>query len=164
MLASALTLLAIYVISRKHYTIWRSDAKKYLTRIYIVGPWFRAVFNCRPYLHVFWNSDDDEFHDHLWTWSYGIPIWRGYREQRKSNWGDPYGWSYSERTVRPFSINKLDGKCFHRVDLLGGICITLFLAGPHDKTKPDWGFLLPDGSVEYAYERFGGKRDALSDD
>lgn len=168
-----LLLLAIYVISRKHFTIWRSDSKKYLTRVYIVGKWFRAVFNCRPYLHIFWSSDDEEFHNHRWKWSYGIPLWRGYKEQRRTAMevfynGESqgksfeYGWGQTEREIRPFRINRLDSDCFHRVDLLGGICITLFLAGPHD--TDDWGFLRDDGTIEYARERFVGRRDDLSDD
>lgn len=172
MIIACLVLLAIYTISRKSFTIWRSDSKKYLTRIYIVGKWFRTVFNCRPYLHFFHASDDEEFHSHRWRWSYGLILWGGYKEQKlrrreKRVWlyGDLRDLFLSdENTYKPLSLNRLDSDCFHRVDLLNEDrgCLTLFLAGPHD--TDDWGFLRDDGTIEYARERFAGLRSDLSDD
>jgi hypothetical protein len=169
-----LALIGVYLLSRRHFTIWRSDAKKYMTRYYVIGQWFRTIFNCRPYLHHFHASDDDEFHSHRWKWSYGLILWGGYEENRL----EPK-YLYSElgkkdkrvlvprrRVFKPLSVNKLDSECFHRVDLLDEKrgCWTLFLAGPHDAAKPDWGFLRSDGSVEYAKDRFGNNRDHLSND
>jgi len=175
-----LACLTIYIYTRKSYTIWRSDTKKYLTRWYLVGPWFRWIFNCRPYLHHFWASDDKEFHSHRWKKSWSLVLWGGYREQRKTPLptGVSVGrfadgkiimqseWFDDSQVLRPLSLNRLDSDCFHRVDLLNERrgAWTLFLAGPHDETKPDWGFLRDDGSIEYAYERFDGKRDSLSND
>lgn len=173
MLYGLLALAGIYVISRRSFTIWRDDVKKYLTRWYIVGRWFREAFKCRPYLHHFHASDDAELHDHLWVWSYSLVLWGGYTERRLTphvvNRGTPSEtvvYVPDTRVYKPGSINRLNSNCFHRVDLLNEKrgCWTLFLAGPHDKTKPDWGFLRSDGSVEYAFERFTGKRDSLSDD
>lgn len=173
-----LVLLAIYVITRRSFTIWCEPAKKYLTRVYIVGRWFRTAFSCRPYLHFFHKSDSREFHSHRWEWSYGLVLWGGYREERVTNdcgyakrTGQPCSYHLcvanrlvETKTYRPFFINRLDSDCFHRVDLLNEKrgCLTLFLAGPF--AKDDWGFLRDDGTVEYASERFAGKRDSLSDD
>jgi len=177
MMLVALWLVAFYVATRKRYTIWRSDAKKYLTRLYIVGQWFRDLFHCRPYIHVFHSSDDAEFHNHRWKWSYGLILWRGYSEQRVENncgyavrTGLPCedhlckaNRKIIERRFRMFSINKLDSNCFHRVDLYDEKpCVTLFLAGPF--ASEDWGFLKDDGTIEYARDRFAGRRDDLSDD
>lgn len=164
MIYGTLALLGVYLLSRKSFTIWRHDVKKYLTRFYLVGPWFRTLFNCRPYLHHFHASDDLEYHSHKWRWAYCLILWGGYTEHKKV-WS---GWCWLDkvRTYRPFSINKLDSNTFHRVDLLNEKrgCWSLVLCGPHDASYPDWGFLRNDGTVEYAMDRFRGKRDALSDD
>lgn len=144
------------------FTIFRGDKKKYLTRYYFTGKWFRKLFNRNPFLHHFHSSDDVEFHNHRWRFGYSLILRGGYVETRKKKVNDD--WVTTIKKYAPFSFNRLDNDCFHRVDLLDEErgCWSLFWAGPF--AAEDWGFLRDDGTIEYARSRFKGRRDDLSDD
>ncbi len=159
-----LALLAVYIVSRKSYTIWRSDTKKYLTRWYFFGKWFRKLTDHNLFLHHFHASDDEEFHNHRWSYGYSLILWGGYLEMRRMPIGTTGFWRTHVKIYRPFSIVRLDADWFHRVELLNEKrgCWSLFLAGPF--ANSDWGFLRDDGTTEYAQDRFRGRKDALSDD
>jgi hypothetical protein len=129
------------------------DGKTYLTR-YFVGD--ILPFKPRVWLHYFHISDPgDELHDHPWSgWS--LILRGGYIEERMTvvdriitNLND-YSFRVDNiyekkvRVLRPGDINRLGPLDFHRVDLLGAGCWTLFVPG---KRNRDWQFLGRDGTL-----------------
>lgn len=114
------------------------DGVKYLTRHYLLlkdRKWFNA------YLHHFHNSDADIgtngfglLHNHPVPFAWGFVLINGYIEHRR-NADD----SISTKLVKPFSINFITHKEFHRVDLIGEDAWTLFFTGPR-LDNLTWGF------------------------
>jgi hypothetical protein len=104
----------------------------YLERYYLAG-----AFGWHAYLHRFVDSDPDRgLHDHPWGRALSLVLSGGYEEIRAGagGTGDP-----RIRFVRPWRINRLKGRDFHRVVLRGGRpAWTLFLHGPRRK---GWGFV-----------------------
>jgi hypothetical protein len=102
----------------------------YLERYYLFG-----VFGWHAYLHRFVDSDPDRgLHDHPWDRALSLVLVAGYDEIR----GGAAGCA-PPRFVRPWRLNWLRGRDFHRVVLRGGRpAWTLFLHGPRVK---GWGFL-----------------------
>jgi hypothetical protein len=70
-------------------------------------------------------------HRHPWRWAISLVLKGGYSEERRS--GD----SVVRRRVRPWRLNRLTDRDFHRVDLTDGDAWTLFLVGPITQS---WGF------------------------
>ena len=102
----------------------------YLTRYYLFGK-DRKWGNI--YLHQFHDSDKGrELHSHPWLWSFGLILLGGYKEERRMS--DD---SVEAREVKPGSINYINNKIFHRVDLLEKDSWSLFFAGPRTS---EWGF------------------------
>ena len=97
----------------------------------------------RLHLHRFVRSDEDhELHSHPWTWSVGLILWGGYREEY-----EVANRAVALRAVLPGRLNVIFGDTFHRVELIERECWTLFLSGPvHGQS---WGFKdrLPDGTL-----------------
>lgn len=85
------------------------------------------------HVNVFHRSDEDpEPHSHPWPCA-SLMLSGGYREERASS-----DRTMKVRVVLPGMINVLPHGVFHRVDLLEGRAITLFLTGPK---LSSWAFL-----------------------
>jgi hypothetical protein len=118
-----------------HVTIYVPDPvtgirAPYLTRYYLFGS-DRKWGNI--FLHQFHDGDKgDELHNHPWKWSFGLALAGGYLEERRS-----LNDNIELKVVSPGTINFINNKIFHRVDLLEHDAWTLFFAGPRSK---DWGF------------------------
>lgn len=128
--------LCIWLSKRlNHITIMVPDPvtgikAPYLTRYYLFGK-DRKWGNI--YLHHFHDSDKGpELHNHPWVWSFGMILVGGYFEERRM-----LDDSVERREVKPWSINYITSKIFHRVDLIENDAWTLFFAGPRSN---DWGF------------------------
>ncbi len=107
------------------YMLWRSNPTKQSVRLQ---------------LHRFHRSDEDEqCHDHPWSWAISFVLVGGYREERRVYFDTSVGrLSLVLPFVRkPWRFNTLRADTFHRVDLLDGECWTLFFSGPVVKS---WGF------------------------
>lgn len=113
------------------------QGEPYLERYYLFG-----AFGWHAYLHHFVDSDPDRgLHDHPWSRAVSLVLYGGYHEQRPTD-GDFE--RVSVRKVRPFRLNYLLGKDFHRVVLQKSQrAWTAFFHGPRVK---GWGF-MQDGEV-----------------
>lgn len=94
------------------------------------------------YLHHFHRSDDDgALHSHPWRWAVSLVLKGGYIEERRfiARTEDPpdYAVEVFSHMVKPWSLNRLTYRDFHRVDLHNGDCWSLFLVGP---LVGSWGF------------------------
>ena len=143
-------------------TIHNDHAEPYLTRTYVLHVVRRLLPGA--FLHMFHRSDSDrELHNHPWDGAYAFVLSGGYLEQRIPRVGAPL----EHRFVRPFSLNRLDGECFHRVTLASNHCWTIFIAGKKKRRAPreaGWGFIdLESGQYEDAAERERRMRQARRD-
>ncbi len=112
----------------------------YLMRWHVL----RSRWGCL-YIHVITGSDDDRaLHDHR-SWNVSILLHGAYLEHLQ---GDVRvrieGDLVARRAATP-----------HRLQLLDGHALTLFVTGPHQR---DWGFVTDDGWVQH--ERFLAMRAA----
>lgn len=119
-------------------TFIAKDGVKYLTRYYFLLK-DRKFFNV--YLHHFHRSDADIgtngfglLHNHPVPFAFGFVLINGYVEERR-NADD----SISVKFVKPFSLNFITHKEFHRVDLVDSDAWTIFVTGPR-LDKLSWGF------------------------
>lgn len=86
----------------------------------------------RVHLHEFHRGDEDvELHNHPWI-GVGIILSGGYREERRWDGGVVH-----KHDFLPGMVNVVGPATFHRVDLLGAKCWTLFFSGP---VTQSWGF------------------------
>lgn len=127
----------------------RGNDTPYLTRYFLTtsGPLTEGMDHEGPapkwglYLHRFHRSDDGtELHSHPWRWAYSLVLKGGYSEERRfvsKRYGELVFHDVFRREVRPWTLNKLTHRDFHRVDLTNGDAWTLFLVGPVVKS---WGF------------------------
>lgn len=107
-----------------------SKLEPYLTRYYLFGA-DRKWGNI--FLHHFHSGDKDlELHNHPWSWSFGLILTGGYREERRM--ADD---NVAIRLVKPGKFNYITNKDFHRVELLEQDAWTIFVAGPRTQ---EWGF------------------------
>jgi hypothetical protein len=111
----------------------RNDKEPYLERYYIFLR-ERNAFPFNVFIHKFLKSDPDDLHDHPWPYL-SIPLWPGYWEHTLSGkfWRGP------------LSIRYAPAETFHRIELFGGYCWTLFI--PFKRTR-EWGFRTKDGWVQ----------------
>jgi hypothetical protein len=114
------------------------DGVKYLSRYYIL---LKDHKFGNIYLHHFHRSDADVgsgghglLHNHPVTWAFGFVLVNGYLEERR-NADD----TVNVKLVKPFRLNFLTHKEFHRVDLIKDDAWTLFVTGPR-ASGLDWGF------------------------
>lgn len=107
---------------------------RYLERYY-VGTLFGFTF----YLHRFVASDGDEWvHDHPWN-SIAIILIGGYQEERMLYLDQQCGgWKAKFKHLKPFMINIIRGKDFHRIVESKPETWTLFI---HGKRFKSWAFL-----------------------
>lgn len=114
-----------------HISIPRQE-DPYLERYRAVDTrWFSVM------LHRFRRSDaDQELHNHPWSWAVSLVLSGGYSEERMHRSGAVY-----RRSVWPGRFNLIFSDTFHRVDLFGRDCWTLFVTGPRTQS---WGFLDRD--------------------
>lgn len=133
-------LLKICNFLSKHLpsTTISKDGVDYLTRYYLL---FKDYKFGNIYLHHFHNSDldlaeDNSYllHNHPFPWAFGMPLVNGYTEERRN--ADN---SVTKKFVKPFSINFISHKEFHRVELSHGKAWTLFVTGPRTNGLT-WGF------------------------
>lgn len=91
------------------------------------------------HLHRFHRGDeDDEYHDHPWTWGVSLVLTTGYVETYLV---DRRGMRVYSHWLKPWRLNFLRGDSWHRVDLPPGAeAFTLFVSGPVVKS---WGFMNP---------------------
>jgi hypothetical protein len=126
----------------------------YLSRWYLLGgarmedgtsPWDgwgdpkrEAKWSRWPFmiaLHRFHQSDEErDPHNHPFKWSLALILSGGYIEER---WDPETGYTLS-RKLKPWSLNWIRHDTYHRVDLIGDDCWTLFIMGPK---VHGWGFL-----------------------
>lgn len=99
----------------------------YLYRYYIIkSRWINV------YLHRVYKSDEERaYHDHPW-WNVSVILDGMYREKT------PDG----DATRRPGAIVLRSAKAAHRLDLLAGPAVSLFITGPKVR---EWGFHCPKG-------------------
>ena len=134
----------------------------YLTQYFIFrhrGPTTEGMEHDGPapgwglYLHRFHRSDNDgALHNHPWRWAVSLVLRGGYSEERRDDSDDcevatrerfaldgcPSHSTVIRREVRPWRLNFLTHRTFHRVDLPPGEdAWTLFLVGP---VVQSWGF------------------------
>lgn len=144
----------------------------YLERYYLLGgPRDNPETSKRPinpFLHHFRRSDDAEhLHCHPWKWGLAIILVGGYSEERRAparGHEKPCAtcaagksascYKVTRRVYKPLSFNFLRGTDYHRVDLLGEDCWTLFIAGP--KRKEDWSFWDRHTGTVTQWEKFLG--------
>lgn len=116
------------------------------------------------YLHHFQRSDDDgALHNHPWSWAVSLVLKGGYSEERRVDDGCKlcsfglHGGVHSHvvrRRVRPWTLNFLTRRSFHRIDLLDAEgAWTLFLVGP---VVQSWGFWDRDAKRFTPWKRFLG--------
>lgn len=116
-------------------TIVGADGSAYLHRYTLA----EADTGERLYLHAFVRGDQaHELHDHPWS-GRSLILLGGYREERRGPGG-----RIEVREFRRGDVNHLDPGTFHRVDLIGPECWTLFWTGPREKS---WGFWDRDTDV-----------------
>ncbi len=119
---------------------------RYLLRCRLYG-WMPGCGRSYPfsiYLHRFFRPDTDRsMHSHPWRWSLSLILAGGYWEWRLVG-HDFDGERFKKpgraiiRRVKPWRINFLGTKSFHRIaDLRGSETWTLFIAGPKFQK---WGF------------------------
>lgn len=134
---------------RPYFLIQGYDQSPYLLRVLLWGTLHGDERDngkkawCSGYLHKFYREDfDEETHCHPWAWAFSIILKGGYDEERLVK--D----KIVKRTLRPFSINILTDKSFHRVTKLNGDDVwTLFITG---HKKQDWGFYnLQEGYIPH---------------
>lgn len=120
----------------RHRTIPRANGRL-LERWYIIRGLRLGV-----YLHQFWSSDDDDFHDHPWD-SFSWIIHGGYWECL------PDG----QRLWRSVGFKKYrTAEEFHRIELQPGTeghAWTIFI---RFKRRRKWGFWHPTGWKEATYQ------------
>jgi hypothetical protein len=103
--------------------------RPYLER-YFVGGWHPARRRPGPavFLHHFVDSDaSDEIHSHPWRWSMSVILAGGYIEHRWTAAG------MIARSFRAGEVNVLEAADKHRIELLGGDCWSIFLAGEYQQ-------------------------------
>ena len=119
------------------------EPENYLYRGYIFRcHWFGI------YLHQFWSSDPDHYHDHPW-WSLSWILKGGYHEYNADG-------SCSWR--RSGMIKTRPAEVFHRIEIgphSAGSTWSLFI---HLNRKRAWGFMTPEGWLEA--EEYGRKYDS----
>jgi len=120
--------------SRLPSQVIRPHDVPYLTRYFCAG-WNPTNREPGPalFLHHFVGSDpNDAVHSHPWTWGASLILVGGYTEHRCT----PDG-RHSTHTYTAGTVNVLQPRDRHRIELLGADCWTLFLAGPYAQA---WGF------------------------
>jgi hypothetical protein len=115
------------------------DGLKYLTRYYV---FLKDRMFGNICIHHFHRSDMDMgvdglglLHCHPFRWAVSLVLSGGYREERRRADGTVY-----TRVVKPFTLNFISQKDFHRVDLLdeNNGAWTIFLTG--SRKNNSWGF------------------------
>lgn len=115
------------------------DGVKYLTRHYL---FLKDRLFCNIFLHHFHSSDQDIgieghglLHNHPFDWSFSLILSGGYWEERRGLNG-----IVTKRLVKPFTINFISKKDFHRVDLVNEKdgAWTIFFTG--SRKNNTWGF------------------------
>lgn len=107
----------------------------YMTRILLP-----RIGTRRLMIHRIWRPDADRhLHDHPWKKATSFVLTGGYLEVRRKDRKAPI----EIRRVEAWSLNRLDGETFHRIDDVDDGTWTLFLAG--DRFQ-EWGFLMDDGT------------------
>lgn len=105
----------------------------YLLRWYVIPR--NPVFNI--YLHVFMRSDDDRaLHDHPWV-NFSWLLLGTYVEHQIQQGGI----HLKIQRVAGDWVFRRTGKISHRIELINGSCITLFITGPRYR---QWGFHCPE--------------------
>src|SRR3972149_5060141 len=112
----------------------RTGKYPYLIRWYIIGRRY-AKLPFQVLLHKFCQSDDaTELHSHPWKWSIAIIIKGGYVEERRERNTK----MVSSRVFKPISFNVIKQNDYHRVELLGKVSWSIFIAGPRTDTWYFW--------------------------
>jgi hypothetical protein len=106
------------------------DGSPFLSKYLIAGG---AREGWRLHLHRFHRGDEDpEMHNHPW-WCASLILAGGYIEERLRADGAVVAFDRG-----PGSVNVIGAEVFHRVDLSGGECWTVFLNAPASQR---WGFI-----------------------
>lgn len=109
------------------------NGQPYLER-YHLGRVFGVTF----YLHRFISGDGDRnVHDHPWRQSAALILAGGYTEERVT-WFDPFGWRFKLRDLKPFRLNLISHRAFHRIVKTRPETWTLFM---HTSRIKSWGFM-----------------------
>ncbi len=119
------------------------DGTPFLSKHLLAG---RAEGGWRLCLHRFHRGDEDpEMHNHPW-WCASLVLVGGYREERLRADGAVVAFDR-----RPGTVNVIERDAFHRVDLVGGECWTLFLSAP---ASQPWGFVHRTARVFIPWREF----------
>lgn len=103
------------------------------------------------FLHCFHRGDvDRDLHNHPWAWGLSLMLARGYREERLDKDG-----KIVSRNVKPWRLNIITKKTFHRVDLDNGEAWSLILVGPKFQK---WGFWERDNHKFVPWREYIDKR------
>jgi hypothetical protein len=113
----------------ERHDIGRPGGGPLLTRWVILGDRFKGTCG-KLYVHVFWRSDPDDFHDHPWNfWS--LILHGGYWE-----WTPCADYGRSARWYGPLSLLRRPAEHRHKVEVPPGkTCTTLV----------SWGFWCKSG-------------------
>lgn len=121
--------LVLWLLSR---TWW--VPKGPIQRLYL----FRWESVMSIYIHRIPRPDvDRDLHNHPWKWAKSFVLRGGYKEQRLTRTG-----RIISKWVMAGDSNRLDDNTYHRIDIILPDTLTLFIAGPRNKS---WGFLTPEG-------------------
>lgn len=128
-IASSLREVVIQRLPMRRIT--RNTGEPYLDRYYLFGPGrkYMSVF-----LHHIRASDDmSELHNHPFD-AVSLVLRGGYYEDRLDERDHA---TVHRRFVRPFTLNVIRARTFHRIDVPKGGAWTLFLRG---RRQQSWGF------------------------
>ncbi len=115
------------------------------------------------YVNHFMRGDaDQELHSHPWLAS-SLILRGGYREERRvpilrRDSGAVIDYRVCSRDYLPGDVNVLAPDTFHRVDLLGSDCWTLFQTGPRVR---EWAFWCRETRAETPWREFTSARAAV---
>jgi len=121
------------VMTRKPDFVIGKPGDDYLRRWFVIPR--NVIFNI--YAHQFIRSDDDRaLHDHPW-WNASILLDGEYVEHTI-----PAGGVNQRKLYKAGDVKLRSARYAHRVELVSGPCISLFITGPRLR---EWGFHCPAG-------------------
>lgn len=129
-------------LNRKRIIMDRSNNEEYLVRYYLLFKERKDSYPFNVFIHKFLKGDDDELHDHPWSY-FTLILSGGYYETVLENSREVTYWR------GPGFFQKVDHTHIHTIKLKDTVtCWTLFI--PFKRTSK-WGFWKKDSFNEYKW-------------